>query len=91
MGRLVIEVIDLRAEIGFENCSCHYCFLLNKHDLLPGSAAGDIFEGAIRQYLLFQAEDEIKEVIDQCWKEWQEEFGFSEELLESIFPTQETD
>jgi hypothetical protein len=91
LGRLVKEVIDLRAEIGFENCSCHYCFLLNKYDLLPGSAAGDMFEGAIRHYLFYQTEDEITEVIEQCWKEWQEEFGFSEELLESIFPTQETD
>jgi hypothetical protein len=91
LGKLVKAVIDLRAEIGFENCSCHYCFLLNKYDLLPGSAAGDMFGGAVRHYLFFQTEDEITEVIDQCWNEWQEEFGFSEGLLNSIFPSQETD
>ena len=91
LGKLVREAIDLRTEIGFENCSCHYCFLLNKYDLLPGSTGGDIFEGAIRHYLFSQTEAEIKEVIEQCWKEWQAEFGFSEDLLDSIFPMEETD
>jgi hypothetical protein len=79
------ELKVLRSELGPENCTCYWCELGARYQILPGTLSPDLFSISIINFFHFVTDESVLELLEKLSDEWIKSNNLREDFMDWIF------